>query len=90
MTIVDNDDAVPTAAKLSALVVNDGSMDLTLKPTFASDTYAYDASVGSAVAEVTVTLTKNDDSDAMIVMAGRERYDARRRQHLGDGPAGGR
>ena len=60
VTIVDNDDAVPTAAKLSALVVNDGSMDLTLTPTFASDTYAYDASVGSTVAEVTVTPTPND------------------------------
>ena len=45
---------------LSGLVVNDGSTDLTLTPTFASGTYAYDASVASTVAEVTVTPTGND------------------------------
>ena len=50
-----------TDATLSALVVNDGSSDLTLTPTFASNMYAYDASVGNTVDEVTVTPTKNDD-----------------------------
>ena len=49
-----------TDASLSALVVNDGSTDLTLMPTFASGTYAYDASVANAVAEVTVTPTENN------------------------------
>ena len=60
VTIVDNDAPVPTAAKLSGLVVNDGITDLTLRPTFASDTYAYDAKVASTVSEVTVTPTLND------------------------------
>ena len=49
-----------TDATLSALVVNDGATDLTLTPTFASGTYAYAASVGSTVAEVTVTPTPKD------------------------------
>ena len=49
-----------TDATLSALVVNDGSADLTLTPTFASGKYTYTASVVSTVAEVTVTPTKND------------------------------
>ena len=49
-----------TDATLSDLVVNDGTMDLTLTPIFASSTIAYMASVGTAVTEVTVTATKND------------------------------
>ena len=49
-----------TDATLSDLVVNDGNMDLTLTPTFASGMYTYTASVVSTVAEVTVTPTKND------------------------------
>ena len=48
-------------ATLSDLVVNDGTTDLTLTPTFASGMYTYTASVVSTVAEVTVTPTKNDD-----------------------------
>ena len=47
-------------ATLRALVVNDGSTDLTLTPDFASSTIAYMASVVNAVDEVTVTPTKND------------------------------
>ena len=47
-------------ATLSALVVNDGNMDLTLTPTFASSKYTYTAMVANTVAEVTVTPTKND------------------------------
>ena len=49
-----------TDATLRGLVVNDGSTDLMLTPTFASGTYAYDASVANTVAEVTVTPTLND------------------------------
>ena len=51
---------VSTDATLSGLAVNDGSTDLTLTPTFASDTYAYAAKVASTVDEVTVRPTKND------------------------------
>ena len=47
-------------AKLSALVVNDGSSDLTLTPAFVSGTTSYTASVANEVAEVTVTPTQND------------------------------
>ena len=47
-------------ATLSALVVNDGTTDLALTPTFASDVTSYTASVANAVEEVTVTLTKAD------------------------------
>ena len=57
--------AVSTDATLSALVVNDGSTDLTLTPGFAPDEYTYMASVGTAVDEVTVTPTPND-AGAMI------------------------
>ena len=46
-----------TDATLSALVVSDGGTGLTLTPTFAADTYAYAASVGNTVDEVTVTLS---------------------------------
>ena len=49
-----------TDATLSDLVVNDGNMDLTLTPGFASSTIAYMASVATAVTEVTVTPTPND------------------------------
>ena len=60
--VTNNSTAMPpsTDATLSGLVVNDGSKDLALTPTFASDTYAYDASVASTVDEVTVTPTQND------------------------------
>ena len=50
-----------TDATLSALAVNDGTNDLTLDPTFASGTYVYEADVGDAVDEVTLTATVNDD-----------------------------
>ena len=49
-----------TDATLSDLVVNDGNMDLTLTPTFASSKYTYTAMVANTVTEVTVTPTKND------------------------------
>ena len=52
-------EAMPTDATLSALMVNDGSSDLTLTPAFASGTYAYAASVANAVDEVAVTPTTN-------------------------------
>ena len=55
--------SVPAAssdATLSDLVVNDGTTDLTLTPTFESGMYTYTASVVSTVAEVTVTPTKSD------------------------------
>ena len=56
---------VSTDATLSDLVVNDGTTDLTLTPTFASGMYTYTASVVSTVAEVTVTPTKNDSGAAI-------------------------
>ena len=50
-----------TDATLSALALEDGSGSaVTLTPTFASDTYAYTASVATAVSEVTVRPTKGD------------------------------
>ena len=52
---------VSTDATLSGLAVNGGGTDLTLSPPFAADMYAYAASVGYAVAEVTLTPTKGDD-----------------------------
>ena len=76
VTIVDDD--ASTDATLSDLVVNDGNADLTLTPTFASGTTTYTAMVAYAVAEVTVTPTKNatgatieylDGSDATLTDA---------------------
>ena len=49
-----------TDATLTDLVVNDGTTNLTLTPTFASGMYTYTARVVNAVAEVTVTPTKSD------------------------------
>ena len=46
-------------ATLSALVVNDGSRNLTLRPGFAPGTTSYRVWVANAVAEVTVTATPN-------------------------------
>ena len=51
-----------TDAKLSALVVEDGTSDLTLTPTFAPGTTSYTVSVGYAVDEVTVKPSKSDDN----------------------------
>ena len=91
-------------ATLSGLVVNDGSKDLALTPAFASDTYAYDASVGNTVDEVTVTPTKNDTtatieyldaSDNALTdadtLAGRPAGDAAggRQRHQGEGDGRG-
>ena len=52
--------ASSTDATLSALVVNDGTNDLTLTPTFASSTDMYTAAVGNATTTVTLTVTVND------------------------------
>ena len=66
---------VSTDATLSALSLGTG---VTLSPTFASDTYAYTASVANSVNEVTVTPTTNhgeadveylDSSDAALADA---------------------
>ena len=51
-----------TDATLSALVVEDGTSDLTLTPTFAPGTTSYAVSVGYAVDEVTVKPSKSDDN----------------------------
>ena len=47
-------------ATLSGLAVNDGSKNLALTPAFVSGTISYTASVGSTVAEVTVTPMTTD------------------------------
>ena len=57
--------AASTDATLSSLVLNDGTNDLTLTPTFASGTTSYMASVDNAVSQITVTPTKSD-SDASV------------------------
>ena len=51
--------ASSTDATLSALVVNDGTNDLTLDPSFASSTHVYTAAVGNATTTVTLTVTVN-------------------------------
>ena len=53
--------AVPpsTDATLSALTVNDGASDLTLRPSFAPDTLGYAADVDAAIDTVTLTATVN-------------------------------
>ena len=62
VTIV-NDDG--TDATLSGLVLNDGTNDLALTPTFATDTTSYAASVGNAVSQITVT-PETTDTDATV------------------------
>ena len=57
-------------ATLTGLKVHDGSSNLTLTPTFASSTLAYSASVGNAVDEVTVTVTKNHARAAITFFDG--------------------
>ena len=57
-------------ATLSDLVVNDGNSDLTLTPTFASDTETYTAMVVSAVAEVTVTQMLGDSGASIEYLDG--------------------
>ena len=58
ITIV-NDDGID--ATLSSLVLNDGTNDLTLAPTFATDTTSYAASVANDIDQVTVTPETTDD-----------------------------
>ena len=69
----------PADATLSALVVKDGSRDLTLRPGFASGTTSYTTSVANRTDEVTVTPTKShararieylDASDMTLADAG--------------------
>ena len=55
-----NDDGID--ATLSGLVLNDGTNDLTLAPTFATDTTSYTASVANDIDQITVTPETNDDS----------------------------
>ena len=57
-------------ATLTGLKVHDGSSNLTLTPPFASSTLAYSASVGNAVDEVTVTVTKNHARAAITFFDG--------------------
>ena len=52
--------AASSDATLSALVVNDGTNDLTLDPTFAPGTFDYDAEVANAVTTAMLTATVND------------------------------
>ena len=55
-----NDDGID--ATLSDLAVNDGTNDLTLDPTFATDTTSYAASVANDIDRITVTPETTDDS----------------------------
>ena len=57
-------------ATLTDLVVNDGNSDLTLTPTFASDTETYTAMVVSAVTEVTVTQMLGDSGASIEYLDG--------------------
>ena len=59
VTLRLRDSPISMDATLSGLAVKDGSTDVKLTPTFASGTTSYTASVANAVAEVTVTPTKN-------------------------------
>ena len=52
-------------ATLSALVINDGTNDLTLDPTFASATYVYETDVDNAITTATLTATPNHASAAV-------------------------
>ena len=55
---------------LSALVVNDGNVDLTLTPTFVSGTTTYTAMVASTVAEVTVTAMTTNSGESIEYLDG--------------------
>ena len=57
-------DAVSNDATLSELSLS----DVTLSPSFAVDTLAYTASVGSAVDSTTVTATANDDGATVAIV----------------------
>ena len=56
-----------TDATLSALVVNDGTNDRTLVPTFVPGTFDYDTDVGNAVTTVTLTATVNNSNASVTV-----------------------
>ena len=62
ITITDDDEPVSTDATLSGLAVNDGTNDLTLTPTFATDTTSYAASVANDIDQITVAPETTDDS----------------------------
>ena len=62
--------APSTDATLSDLVVNDGTTDLTLDPTFVSGTFAYTTDVASSVEEVTLTATPNTGASVSAVTLG--------------------
>ena len=59
-----------TDATLTDLVVNDGSTDLTLDPTFVSGTTSYTAAVANSVDEVTVTPTLGDSGATIEYLDG--------------------
>ena len=61
ITITDDDEPVSTDATLSSLVLNDGTNDLMLTPTFATDTTSYTASVANDIDQITVTPETTDD-----------------------------
>ncbi len=65
INVTDEDEPPSAPTELSGLVLNDGANDLTLTPTFATDTTSYAASVGGAVSQITVTPTKSD-TDASV------------------------
>ena len=59
-----------TDATLSDLVLNDGTNDLTLTPTFASGTTTYTASVDNAILRITVELEENNSSATIASLDG--------------------
>ena len=68
---VMNDSTMPAPpSTLSALVVNDGNVDLTLTPTFVSGTTTYTAMVASTVAEVTVTAMTTTSGESIEYLDG--------------------
>ena len=69
-TVTNSSTQVAPPLTLSALVVNDGNVDLTLTPTFVSGTTTYTAMVASTVAEVTVTAMTTDSGDSIEYLDG--------------------
>ena len=67
---VTNDTASTASddAALSGLVLNDGTNDVTLSPTFTSSTTSYAANVGNAVDAVTVTPTVNQEDATHAIL----------------------
>ena len=68
--VVNNSTQVAPPGTLSALVVNDGNVDLTLTPTFVSGTTTYTAMVASTVAEVTVTAMTTNSGESLEYLDG--------------------